>query len=213
MSAEAPVSPPKKSGKRMIAVIAMVIFLGGGGAGFWYFMSLRNTAALAQLEEGNDTAHMAESKKHDKTKKPIFTTLENFTVNLNDPGGMHLAQIGITLEVENADVDTAIKDHLPIVRNRILFLISSKKIEDLLTLDGKSRLARQIQAAIAQSIGIDIKMDDGAPETAPIASQIEGMDTGSPHQTATQNAGKPVGKKRPVLNPIKEVLFSTFIVQ
>ena len=213
MSAEAPVAPPKKSGKKMIIVIAMVILLGGGGAGAWYFMSLRNAAALAQLEEGGDTAHVAEPKKHDKTKKPIFTTLENFTVNLNDPGGMHLAQIGITLEVEDTDTDIAIKDHLPVVRNRILLLISAKKIEDLLTLDGKSRLARQIQTAIAQSIGIDSKMDDGAPEPAPVPSQIEGTDTGSPHQTVTPNAGKPVGKKRPVLNPIKEVLFSTFIVQ
>jgi len=212
MSAEAPVAPPKKSGKKMIIVIAMVILLGGGGAGAWYFMSLRNAAALAQLEEGGDTAHVAEPKKHDKTKKPIFTTLENFTVNLNDPGGMHLAQIGVTFEVDDTDTDIAIKDHLPVVRNRILLLISAKKIEELLTLDGKNHLARQIQIATAQSIGVDIPMDDGVPE----AKHGEGPGTDASHQVATPVAvktGKAASRKKPLTNPVREVLFSTFIVQ
>ncbi len=212
MSAEAPVAPPKKSSKKMIIVIAMVILLGGGGAGAWYFMSLRNAAALAQLEGGDDTAHVPESKKHDKAHKPIFTTLDNFTVNLNDPGGMHLAQIGITLEVEDATIDIAIKDHLPVVRNRILLLISAKKIEDLLTLDGKSNLARQIQIATAQSIGVDIPMDDGVPE----ATHGDGPGTDASHQVAAPAAvktGKPASRKKSVTNPVREVLFSTFIVQ
>lgn len=220
MSADAPpVAPVKKSRKKMIIAIVMVVLLGAGGAGAWYFMALRSAAAMAQLEEeegGDDTTHAAEPEKHDKDKKPIFTPLENFTVNLNDPGGMHIAQIGITFEVEDLNIDIAIKDHLPVVRNRILLLISSKKIEELLTLEGKTLLARQIRAGTAQSIGLDIPMDDGVPEPTPASSHVEGSDTGSPHSAATPTpakAGKPGSRKKPVVNPVKEVLFSTFIVQ
>lgn len=215
MSSDAPAAPPKKSKKKLIIAIVLVLVLGAAGAGAWYFMSLRSAAALAQLEAEGDSAHPPEPKTHDKSKKPIFLNLENFTVNLNDPGGMRLAQIGITLRVDDPEIELAVKDQLPVVRNKILLLISGKKIEDLLTLDGKKALARQVQIATAQSIGIDIS-DDSAAEPAPATLPEADEHSAAPAEKSATPAGNKAAKslkKKPAINPIKEVLFSTFIVQ
>ena len=194
----------------MIALAAIVILVGGGGAAAWFYVSAKTAAALAAADDGEDTKHAAEAPKHDKSKKPVFTTLDTFTVNLNDPSGARLAQIGIAFEVEDVGIDTVIKDHLPVVRNRILLLLSSKKIDELLSVEGKQELARKIRIVTAQAIGIDVDDDELADE----ASNDKAVDHAEkPSAVSKKASGKKAAKKRAPANPIKEVLFSTFLVQ
>lgn len=102
-------------------------------------------------------AASAKKKKKDKKKaeKPLFSALDPFTVNLRDERGERFAQIGITLEIEEPAIDAKIKDHLPTLRNNILLLIASKRIEEILTDDGKRQLATQIQGRIGEALGAD----------------------------------------------------------
>jgi flagellar FliL protein len=199
---EAAAEPKKKSGKKFI-VIALVALLaaGGGGGGAWYFLGQK------KAEDGEE---VAEPKKK-KAAKPLFTTLEPFTVNLQDPRGERFAQIGITLQFEDPKVEIDLKDRLPAVRNEILLLISSKQIDELLSTEGKQKLAEEIRARSARAMGVEVTPpeDDESEEEAKEAKDaVKDQDA--------KAAGKKKAKKKPkevVENPITSVLFSQFIVQ
>jgi flagellar protein FliL len=213
MSADSSKSTPKKSKKKLImAVAATMVLVGGGGAGAWFYVSAKNAAALAAADDSEDPhqADVVSKPGKDKDKKPVFTTLETFTVNLNDPSGARLAQIGIAFEVEDVNVDTMIKDHLPAVRNDILLVLSSKKIDELLSVEGKHALARKIRVVTAKAIGIDIEDDEAADR---VPEEHSDTKTEKSSQTGTKAPAKKSIKKKAPANPIKEVLFSTFLVQ
>ncbi|GAB3668685.1 flagellar basal body-associated FliL family protein [Ramlibacter alkalitolerans] len=175
MSEAAPAAPAptrKARAPRVLALaLAGALLCGGSAAAAWFYL-------------GRDPAGEAKSAKAPKkAKKPLFTTLEPFTANLQDPRGERFAQIGVTLQFDDPEVEVTIKDRLPAVRNDILMLISSKQVEDLLSMDGKQALAQEIRWRAGRALGLALP---------------------APGQPAPANAPE---------NPIHEVLFSQFIVQ
>lgn len=168
-----PQESPKKSGGKLILIAVLGVLLAAGGAGGAWFALSRGQAAEAPEQQA----------KKKPAKKPLFTTLEPFTVNLQDPRGERFAQVGITLQFDEPSIESTIKDHLPAVRNDILMLISSKQIEDLLTVEGKRKLAEEIKLRAGRAIGVELPDPDARP------------------------------RKDDPENPIREVLFSQFIVQ
>lgn len=173
-AAQAP--SPKPSRKRWL-LMAAVLALAAGAGGGWYAWQQRG---------GDAAAGHPKAEPKPQSRKQLYIALEPFTVNLQDTRGERFAQIGVTLQVEDPSVEVELKDRLPAVRNQILILISSKRIEELLTPEGKQSLAQQIRGKTGQALGLGI----GAPAT-PAAP----------------------GKAAEPENPIKDVLFSQFIVQ
>lgn len=171
-----PQETPKKTksaaGKLVLWAVLGAALVGGGAASAWYFLQGRPAEAAT-----------AAAPKKKPQKKQLFTTLETFTVNLQDPRGERFAQIGITLQFEDPDLEATLKDRLPAVRNAILLLISAKQIEELLTLEGKQKLAEEIRVRAARAAGVEVPEPGAAP-----------------------------GRNTPA-NPIHAVLFSQFIVQ
>ena len=139
MSAETPADAPKKSGKKKIIILAVAgLVLAGGGGGAAWFMMGKNKAP--------DAAHPPVAEKK-PAAKPIFKTLEIFTVNLKDPNGERYAQVGVTLQLRDSAAEKDLDERLPAVRNEVLLLLSSKRIEELLSDEGKRMLAQQIRQA------------------------------------------------------------------
>jgi flagellar FliL protein len=141
-------APVKKKGKTLIiAAIAGVLLLGGGGAAAYFF--------LAKQKDGGDE-HAAEAKVEKKAEKkvPVFVTLDPFTVNLQDEDGTHYLQVGIVLEAADTATVDQIKVHMPVIRNRVLLLLSSKRADELLTLAGKQKLADEIAEESRKPLGL-----------------------------------------------------------
>ena len=76
-----------------------------------------------------------------KAKPPVFVSLETFTVNLQPEHSEQHLQTNLTLKVEDSRTVEEIKLHMPEVRNRILLLLSSKTASQLMTVEGKRKLA------------------------------------------------------------------------
>lgn len=129
--------PRPNRGKKWTLVVAIVVVLAAAAG------------AAAQFLGGSGDDEQQTVRKRD----PIFVSLEQFTVNLADEGGERFAQIGVTLEVADEQTDKALRGLVPSVRNSVLLLLSSKKSEELLTLDGKKLLASQIAAGAATELG------------------------------------------------------------
>lgn len=208
----APAAPaPAKSGNKLILMVGLGLLLAAGGAGGAWF-------ALGGKNKSHDPEAKVEEKK--PAKKPLFTTLEPFTVNLQDPRGERFAQIGVTLQFEDPEIEMTLKDRLPAVRNAILLLISSKQIEELLSTQGKQQLAQQIRFQAARAMGVavaePVAAAPAAAASAPAAAPLPSDPSVAPAIAAAAPvvvAAAPAAKVATVENPIRDVLFSQFIVQ
>ena len=194
MSSAPAADAPQKGNKKLIVIIAAVVLLvlGGGGA-FAYIQKQKAAAAAAAAgddeEEGEAAAPHAEAKKHDSKHPPTFVPLEPFVVNLADKDSERFAQVGVTLEVDDAKFAEELKAYMPAIRNGILMVLAHKTSQELLSQEGKIALQKEILRESVLPLGIEIEDEDEAPAK-----------------------GKKK-KRRAVYNPVSAVHFSNFIVQ
>lgn len=150
----------KSKAKLLIIVgIVLAVLLGGGGAAA-FFLSKKGQDETATAGDDAEEQEAPKAKKKAKKKAkgdhpPIFVSLDPFTVNLSDADADRFAQIQLVLEVSEKSVDEELKVQLPAVRNAILLLLSSKSARELLTLEGKEKLAAEVVAATSARIGDD----------------------------------------------------------
>lgn len=176
---DAEAAAPPKSKKMLLIIIVAVVVLALAGVGGWIFLSKKNADAQGEEEDAEEVAVV------ETAGPPTYLPLENMVVNLADPGGERVAQIGVTLELGSApDVDK-VKAYLPSIRSEILMLVSQRTAEELLKLEGKEQLASDIKDKAAAHFG----------KAAPAGKKDK------------------KGAKGANGNPIRGVLFSSFIVQ
>lgn len=179
---------PPKSKKMLIIILAVVLLAGGGGA---FFMMKK---AKPADEEGGHAAPVEHAKP---AAPPTFLPLETLVVNLADPGGERFAQLGITLEITDPKVADSVKAFMPSIRNAVLLTVSQRTTTELLTVEGKAKLAKDIRREVSTPLGYVVEDEDDEEEDS----------------HAPKKPGKKKKKAPPPPNPIKSVLFSSFIVQ
>ena len=180
------VKAPAKSKKLLIIVGLAVLVAALAGGGGWFYLSKQQAA-----EDGEEEVVHEEAKG-----PPTFLPLDNMVVNLADAGGEKVAQVGITLELMDAHATDKVKSYLPTIRSGILLLISQRTAEELLQREGKEKLAADILTEASRPFG-------GSHE--------------EPVSEVPKEKGKPkkktAKKKDGEENPVRGVLFSSFIVQ
>lgn len=134
-NADVPVEEKPKKSSLLKIIFALLIVLAGAGGTAWYFLG---NQASAETEKELAAA---------KPKPPVFLPMEAFTVNLQSENGEQFLQTGFTLQVKSQEEVDLIKLYMPHVRSRILLLLSSKKASDILTTEGKQKLAQEIIGA------------------------------------------------------------------
>ena len=199
------VAPVRTGRKKKLIIIAaaalLALLLAGGGAAIY----LKKRAAAHAAEGTPDAALAGEAHnaKPDLKHPPTFLPLDPFVVNLADKDADRYAQIGITLEVEDAKFAEQMKAFMPAIRNGILMILAHKSSRELLDRAGKEQVAAEILREAARTMGIDV-------ETPPVAEKAA--------DAATEGAEvRPNLKARAAApaepNPIRHVHFSNFIVQ
>lgn len=190
-AADAAAAPKGK--KKLVIIIAVVglVLAGGGGAAV---MMMKKNAAEAEAES-DGPAPKAKLAKHDPKAVPAFAPLEPFTVNLADRDADRFAQVGITLELEDASATEQIKAYMPAIRNNILLAIADRTAAELQGREGKQKLAEKIRRETSRALGIEVEDEDEA---------------------ADEPAAKPAKKKKKRVEqvlPVRSVHFSNFIIQ
>ena len=168
-------APPKKSKKLLIIVIAAVVLLAGAGGAAFFLLS-KNADHGDEDEEVAAEKVKPKKKKGEKAAPPVYVPFESFTVNLVPEQGEQFLQLVVSVEVEDVAAGDTIKLYMPKLRNRVMLLLSDKKASDLITKDGKEKLAQEIRDQMNEVIDPSTK-----------------------------------GKKAEA--PVKEVLFTSFIIQ
>lgn len=118
----------------LIIVIAVVVILLLGGK-------------EEKTEEGNKTTANKERNmaNSDYAKPgPIFAIPEPFVVNLVGQNGKRYAKTSIALEMSSPDLQKEITAKIPLIKDTIIRVLSSKTFEDISTAKGKERLKEEI---------------------------------------------------------------------
>jgi flagellar FliL protein len=138
---------PKKKGKLLIIILALLLLAGAGGAAAWYFLRDHDAGAAKPGSEHATAAKAAAAK-------PVFVTLEPFTVNLqHEDSSAQYLQVGLALKMTDATLTDSIKLHMPEIRSRVLLLLSSKKASEIASSEGKKALIADLTREITQPLG------------------------------------------------------------
>ena len=183
--ADEPAKAKPKSKKLLLlgGVAVLVLALVGGGA---FFLLSKKNAADEDVEE---VVHVAPKGP------PSYLALDNMVVNLADPGGEKVAQIGITLELADSKATEKVKPYMPTIRSGVLLLVSQRTSQELLAIEGKEKLVADILLEASKPF-------QAAHETA-----------AKPKKDAAKSKKKATEKAPLDDNPVRGVLFSSFIVQ
>lgn len=106
----------------------------------------------AEEENAEEEEQPAKKKKKNNKKEevaPVFVQLDTFTVNLQGDEGQFLQTV-ITLHMVDEEDANKLKQNMPLVKSRIVMLLSSKHAEELLSMEGKNKLAQEIADQIKQ---------------------------------------------------------------
>ena len=175
---------PPKSKKMLVMIIAAVVVLALAGGGGWFF-----------LNKGSGDEEDEEVQQVEKKGPPQYMSLESMTANLADPGGEKMIQVVVTLELSDVKAPDKVKDYVPAIRADALMLLTQSTSEELLTKEGKERLADDIFAEASRHF-VDEDPREARKEEA-----------------ASKDKKKKKKKKKKVDNPIVGVFFSSFIIQ
>jgi len=194
-TAEPDKKPAKKrlSKKLLIILAALVVVLLAAAAGVAYVVSQRQ----ALDENGEPIEAVAESKE--PAAAPTFLPIDTMVVNLADPGGERFAQVGVTLELADSKTAERVKQFMPSIRSGMLQLISQKTADELLSREGKDKLAHDILREVSRPLGFTVPEAGALPKPAAAP--------------ATKGKAKAKDKAAEQENPVRRVLFSGFIIQ
>lgn len=165
-------APPRKSKKLLIIIAATLVVILALGAAGAFFLIRKHNAENAEEETATETTKS--KKKGGKEVLPVYVAMDTFTVNLVPESGDQFVQLILSVEVADAPAGERIKTYTPKIRNNVVMLLSAKKASELLTKEGKEKLAGEIREQMNHVLAPGAKEDDA---------------------------------------PVKEVLFTSFIIQ
>ncbi len=151
--AAAPAEKPK-SKKLLIIIIALVVALAAAGSAAFFLLKGGGEEHEAEAPANHEKAK-PKLKKKDAAAAPTFMPIDAVVVNLADPGTVRYAQVGLTLQVQDAKTADEIKKYMPAIRSGILMLISRRTADELLSADGKAKLAEEILELVQKTADME----------------------------------------------------------
>ncbi len=132
----------KKSKLKLLIIIVAVLAVAGGGA--FYFMQGADTEEVAAETDGEEGDDDSEGDEEALSTPYYFSLNPPFVVNFVGKSRAKFLQVNIDGLTRNPAVKENITTHLPHIRNNVVFLLSSKRYEDLITPEGKEDLRKQV---------------------------------------------------------------------
>ncbi|MDR1995072.1 flagellar basal body-associated FliL family protein [Azonexus sp.] len=142
---------PNKGKKLLIIILLLLLMLVGGSIVVIKLLS-SNQAADEDDEYAEEVVKPKKPKKKNNSTPPVFINLDPFTVNLVPETGDQYLQVALSLELENPASEVTLKALMPRIRNDITLLLSSKKASELMTKDGKEKLALALKDEVNRAI-------------------------------------------------------------
>lgn len=122
--------------------IGVTVFMMGGD---------EKSAEGEDAEMLEDGAEGADGKKKKSRGTPIYVPLHPaFVVNFENQEQVSFLQVNIQIMTYDAQVEGALKVHMPAVRNELLLLLGGKQYHEINTREGKRALSEESIESIKQ---------------------------------------------------------------
>ena len=139
---------PRK-GKRLVVVVLLIVVLAGGAVAALYFsgnLPMGESPVSAEgSEEGSEVEDPASPDKGDVVYIPLDPP---FTVNLQGGSRTRFLQASVQVMTYDAQMEELVVKHMPVIRNALVMLLSSKDADVLDSREGKESLRTEALAAI-----------------------------------------------------------------
>ncbi|MDX1801155.1 MAG: flagellar basal body-associated FliL family protein [Marinobacter sp.] len=136
---------PKKSKLKRIIVIAVlaIIAIGLAVAGTLWFLDGGENPDAATAEQAAEPAF--QPSQYFVIDKPLLATLQS-------EGRQRYVQVFIALEADSEAPLAAAKTHLPLIRSRLLGVLSGQSFEKLQTVEGRDALIDNMLATVNKTL-------------------------------------------------------------
>jgi len=212
-----------KSKKMLFLIIGLIVVVAGGVGGYFY---MQHNAELKRQQEAEDKRPENILKKQLMERKenaaPIYIALDEMIVNLPGRGGEHYLQTKMVLRTNDGSTEDKIKTFMPVIRDKIITVLSSRQMQELATVEGKTMMAREVALVINSIIAPQltaIYILQQQPATADIQN-LERIGAvpkeTSSGQKITGEAARAAAEFWNVTEmdlPVQAVLFNTFVMQ
>jgi flagellar FliL protein len=143
----------KPAGKKNLILYTVIALL---------LVGLSVTGTMLILGNGKPAEMKAgEENKSEPLGVAKYVPLKTMVVNFGDKGPVRFLQVDIQVMTREEKVSKAIEEHMPVIRNDILLLLSSQSYETVSTLKGKEQLRNQIREAIQKILKKQAGLDEG----------------------------------------------------
>jgi len=115
-------------------------------AAFFILVWILLTTSAAGASEGGESSG----------SKDILAKVDAIVVNLKGPS-KHYLQIEMTLKLAKPDVAEKIKLYMPVIRHKMILLLSSKDETQLEPVEGKQKLVEESKKTINQALELTDK--------------------------------------------------------
>ena len=142
----------KGSGMKIliILIIFLIVLLGVTIGGIiTYNKILAPSLGLTPLFGASEKGAEKESIKEEVGSGTMFP-VPPFIVNLADTGGNRFIKVTVQLELGNKEMVAELERKMPKIQDQIITVLSSKKLEEVITADGKFRLKAEMMARMNQ---------------------------------------------------------------
>lgn len=138
------------------AFLALVIGTTSGMFVYWNIMLWNKVSSIDK--KVNPPVEVEEEEAGAEEEGPAekigpMHPLDTFIVNLADEGGRRYLRITINLELKDDTVQKKVEQRIPEIRNRVLMILPTKKVEDIKDTTGKMVLRDEIHAGINSILG------------------------------------------------------------
>lgn len=154
-------APAPNSKKKIIIIIAIILAVIAAAGTTAYFMMQKNDSHAAkaksakageEAEDDDEDHEAAENAPADPKTALTYVQFETFTVNLLPDPDEKFLQLDLTVEVKGVELAERFKAQMPVLRNRVLLLLTSKKASDIATPEGKTQLSEELLAELKKPL-------------------------------------------------------------
>ncbi|MCK9455417.1 MAG: flagellar basal body-associated protein FliL [Sulfurimonas sp.] len=145
----------KKSNKLlMIIIITVLVLIIIGGAIVTILLLNEDEKEVAVQQstsqsQQQNTSYRATRDANDEVSRKlseigILYPLDTFTVNLKSDAGRRYLKATITLELNGKELSVELDNKSPVIRDRIIRILTSKTLEEISSKKGKQKVSEQI---------------------------------------------------------------------
>jgi flagellar protein FliL len=216
-------APPPKKSKKLLVIVALVVVIAGAIGGYMY-MDHAAKVKKEHEEEANRPENILKRQLTERKENapPIYIPMDEMIVNLPGRGGEHYLQTKIVLRTADSGTESKIKQFEPVIRDKIITVLSSRQMQELATVEGKTMMAREIALVINSIIAPQITaiyVLQQQPNTADmqnlerIGAMPKETSSGQKISGEAARAAAEFWNVTEMDLPVQAVLFSTFVMQ